>query len=208
MAGAAAEIGGQRNTTARPADAADQPAVCAMLARAFYDDPVMVFMFPDAEQRRRKLPQLFTLLLTTNLPLGGCDVTAGGEAASMWRPPGKAGIPLSEILRHLPSFLGIYGLGGARRALSLLGAMDRHHPTEPHWYLMVIGTDPAQQGKGFGGVALRHRLAQVDAAHLPAYLEASKIENVPIYANFGFEQRGELQVPGGPVIYPMWRPAR
>ena len=208
MASVAAGIGGAQRGTVRPAQASDRPAICATLSRAFEDDPVMVFMFPDPAQRRRKLPLLFNLLLTANLPLGGCDVTAGCEVASMWRPPGKAGIPLWDIVRHLGGFLNVYGLAGARRAFSLLGAMDRHHPTEPHWYLMVIGTDPAQQGKGFGGVALRHRLAQVDAAHMPAYLEASKWDNVPIYQNFGFEQRGELQVPGGPVIYPMWRPAR
>jgi GNAT superfamily N-acetyltransferase len=186
----------------------DRAAVSAMLARAFFEDPVMVFMFPDPEARRRKLPRLFDLLVAANLPLDGCDVTAGGETATLWRPPGKADIPVWEILLHLPEFLGIYGLAGARRALRLLGAMERHHPKEPHWYLMVIGTDPPKQGQGFGGAALRHRLTQIDAAHLPAYLEASKIENVPIYSVFGFEQRDPLQIPGGPLIYPMWRPAR
>lgn len=203
-----AAAGERQGLSARPAVAADQPAICAMLARAFIEDPVMVFMFPDPEDRRRKLPRLFALLQASNLPLGGCDVTSGCEAASMWRPPGRAGIPLWEVLLHLPSFLGIYGVGGAGRALTLLGAMDKHHPKEPHWYLMVIGADPEKQGKGFGGITLRHRLAQIDALHLPAYLEASKPENVPIYANFGFEQRAELPIPGGPVIYPMWRPAR
>jgi len=206
MTSVAAEIGADRGGV-RPVAAGDKPAISAMLARAFFEDPVMVFMFPDIEQRRGKLERLFTLLLTVNGALGGSEVTAGGETAAMWRPPGKASISTWDILLHLRSFLGIYGFV-AGRVLSLLGAMDKHHPKEPHWYLMVIGTEPQQQGKGFGGIALRHRLAQVDAVHLPAYLEASKIENVPIYAGFGFEPQGDLPIPGGPIIYPMWRPAR
>ena len=208
MIGASLPAGDGRRSGARATAAGDQPAISAMLARAFLDDPIMVFMFPDAADRRTKLPRLFQLLLLSTLPLGGCDVACGVESASLWRPPGKAGISFWETLLHLPAILAIYGLAGTRRALRLLGVMDRHHPKEPHWYLMVLGSEPAKQGKGFGGIVLRHRLAEIDAAHLPAYLEASKPENVPIYARFGFEPRRELPIPAGPIIYPMWRPAR
>jgi GNAT superfamily N-acetyltransferase len=188
--------------------AADRPEISAMLARAFADDPVMSFMFPDRGRRLRKLPRLFDLLLADTLPLGGCDVTTGFETASLWRPPERVTIPIWAVLAHLPAFLGIYGLGGARRALTLLGTLEHRHPPEPHWYLMVLGTEPAAQGKGYGGVALRHRLGEIDRAHLPAYLEASRPDNVVIYSRFGFRQQGELQIPHGPVIYPMWRAAR
>jgi GNAT superfamily N-acetyltransferase len=193
---------------ARAVLATDRAAIAAMLARAFRDDPVMVFMFPDAADRAAKLPRLFALLLDSALPFGGCDIARGGETASIWRPPGRTGISLWEILRHLRAFFSIYGFAGARRALSLLAAMERCHPPEPHWYLMVLGTEPERQGKGFGGIVLRRRLVQIDRAHLPAYLEASRPENVPIYASVGFEPRGELPIPRGPVIYPMFRPAR
>ena len=54
---------------------------------------------------------------------------------------------------------------------------------------------------------MRRRLAQVDAAHMPAYLEASRDTNVPLYASFGFELMGEITFSGGPTIYPMWRKA-
>jgi|HubBroStandDraft_1064217.scaffolds.fasta_scaffold00058_66 hypothetical protein len=200
--------GGPPGSGARPVGTADRPAIGAMLARAFHDDPVMVYMFPEPAERRRKLPRLFELLFAGNLPLGGCDVTEGGETASLWRPPGKVQIPLWTRLVNTPAILAIYGFAGTSRAMRLLGVMERHHPREPHWYLMLIGTEPQKQGRGFAGIVLRHRLAQIDAARLPAYLEASKPENVPIYASVGFEQCGELSIPGGPVIYPMWRPAR
>jgi predicted N-acetyltransferase YhbS len=72
----------------------------------------------------------------------------------------------------------------------------------------VLGTDPAKQGKGFGGVAIRRQLANADAQGLPAYLESSKETNIPIYSSFGFEVTGEIKLPDGPTLWPMWRKAK
>jgi GNAT superfamily N-acetyltransferase len=193
--------------TARLATDADQEPVTEMLARAFLEDPVMVYMFPDPAVRRRKLAPLFRLLFQSNHALGGCDVTGEAEAAGMWRPPGHWHISNWEILRNIGKFISVYGLM-PRRVFAVLDTMEKAHPREPHWYLMVLGTDPSRQGKGYGGITMRHRLAQVDAVHMPAYLEASRDTNVPLYASFGFEQTGEMTFPNGPTIYPMWRKAR
>jgi hypothetical protein len=39
--------------------------------------------------------------------------------------------------------------------------MGRYHPHEPHWYLPLIGVDPAHQPKGYGSALLRQALASV-----------------------------------------------
>ena len=86
---------------ARAAADADQGPVTDMLARAFIEDPVMVYMFPDPAVRRRKLAPLFRLLFQSNHALGGCDVTGDSDAAAMWRPPGHWHISNWEILRNI-----------------------------------------------------------------------------------------------------------
>jgi predicted GNAT family N-acyltransferase len=86
--------------------------------------------------------------------------------------------------------------------------MEEAHPEEPHWYLMVIGSDPTVRGAGFGQVLMRSRLDRCDAEHAPAYLEASEMSLVPYYHRFGFEQIGEIAIPGGPTMIPMWRAPR
>jgi hypothetical protein len=35
-----------------------------------------------------------------------------------------------------------------------------------------------------------------------------RLENIPIYASFGFKVTGEIKLSGGPTIYPMWRKPR
>jgi len=86
-------------------------------------------------------------------------------------------------------------------------AVHAHPREEPHWYLAIIGVDPARQGYGVGAALLRSRLRRCDQEGLPAYLESSNRENVPLYQHFGFHVTGTLGLPeGAPVVNTMWRP--
>jgi GNAT superfamily N-acetyltransferase len=195
----------ERGATARAATWADADALALTMARAFMDDPLLCFILDDAAKREAKMPRLFKLLFKLGLPYGACDVTDGYEAAALWRPPNQWAIPIWQYVVNGPEFLGVFGLAGAARVMGIMDFIEKHHPHEPHWYLQAIGTDPAKQGKGYGGVIIRRQLAKADAAGQPAYLESSKASNIPIYQSFGFELRGEVTLPGGPTIWPMWR---
>jgi GNAT superfamily N-acetyltransferase len=199
----APEIG--TSSQARSAQHGDTAALSAAMARAFRDDPFVSYLIPDHDRRARKLPDMFGLLFALGRPFGAVDVTGRVEAAAIWRPPNTWHIPFHQYLTNGPKLLSIFG-SHAFRALQSMDRLEKRHPLEPHWYLQAIGTDPPFQGKGYGGILLRHRLAIVDAADLPAYLEASKESNVPLYANFGFAVTGEIKMPDGPTLYPMWRP--
>jgi len=193
---------------ARAATWADADPLAATLARAFFDDPLMGFILKDEATRDSKMPRLFKLMFKLGLPHGACDVTPGYEAAALWRPPGAWEIPWWQYITNGSEFLGVFGFSGARHVTAVMDFIEKRHPHEPHWYLQAIGTDTAKQGKGFGGVAIRRHLAIADAAGMPAYLESSKETNIPIYQSFGFEVTGEIKLPGGPTLWPMWRKAR
>jgi ribosomal protein S18 acetylase RimI-like enzyme len=192
---------------ARAATADDAERASQTLARAFIDDPLICFLLRDEAKRPASMPKLFGLLFKMGLPHGACDVTEGCESVALWRPPGKWHIPFYQYITNGPQFLGIFGIGG----LSVMGIMDRiekAHPHVPHYYLQAVGTDPAKQGKGYGGIVMRRQLAVADAKGMPAYLESSKETNIPIYQSLGFKVTGEIRIPNGPVLYPMWRDAK
>ena len=193
---------------ARPATWADADAVADTLAKAFFDDPLICFLLRDEASRPANMPRLFKLLFKLGLPYGACDVTGGYEAVALWRPPGQWEIPWWQYITNGAAFLSVFGVGGARQVTSVMDFIEKRHPHEPHYYLQAIGTDPSKQGKGFGGVVMRRHLAVADAAGMPAYLESSKEINIPIYKSFGFEVTGEIKVPDGPTLWPMWRSAR
>lgn len=198
----------ETRVTARPANWGDADRLADTLARAFADDPLICFLLRDEASRPEKMPRLFKLLFKLGLPYGACDVTNGYEAAALWRPPGQWEIPWWQYITNGREFLGIFGFAGARQVTWIMDIIEKRHPHEPHWYLQAIGTDPVRQGKGYGGVVIRRQLAAADAAGMPAYLESSKEVNIPIYASFGFEVTGEIKLPDGPTLWPMWRPAR
>ncbi|MEU5215275.1 GNAT family N-acetyltransferase [Streptomyces sp. NPDC020807] len=184
----------------------DAASVSRPLARAFHDDPMMAFFFPDADTREETLARYFGTLFTRQYAQNAvCELTE--SAAAFWVPAEAAekAAPDAGTIAELTAILGdrapLFG--------EAVAASEAHTPKEPHWFLAVIGADPAAQGQGHGAALLRSGLAQADAAGLPVYLESSKESNLPFYAHFGFAVREELRLPGGgPKLWSMWREAR
>lgn len=194
-------------TSVRTATRADARPLAQSLARAFYTDPVFSFFLPDNSTRLKKLESVMAILFKLGEPHHACFTTENYESITLWRPPNEWDVSFWAYIVNGPALIAAFGTG-LPRVLGTMDMMEKSHPHVPHWYLQTIGTDPKFQGKGYGGVIMRHTLATADAAHMPCYLESSKDTNIPIYQSFGFKVTGEMQVPGGPKIWPMWRDAR
>ena len=194
----------------RPATEADRPVAADVLARAFIDDPAMSFLFPDGAGRAQRLDRFFGLITRINPNPGIWSLALDGAtpvAAALWRPPGAWRTPTTTMLRRLPTLLHAFGLA-LPRALSMQSVIESHHPHPPHWYLQFAGCVPAAQGKGFGGAAIRARLAMCDAQGLPAALETATESNVGLYQALGFAVTGTYQITDGPLFWSMWREPR
>jgi GNAT superfamily N-acetyltransferase len=197
---------------ARPARKADIRELSRTMARAFYDDPVSEWVFPDASSRSAQLARMFaTMTRYHHLAGGGVEVACDGPsigAAALWDPPKRWQHSGREQLAMMAHLIWVFGLRSAK-ARAIQEFMKRAHPEEPHWYLAGIGSDPTVRGQGFGQALMRSRLDRCDAEYCPAYLESSKPENVPYYERFGFTVTQEMQLPdGGPPLWAMWRSPR
>ena len=186
-----------------------------MLGRAFFDDPVSMWIMPNDKDRAAHQRKFFAgVTRHHHLAGGGVEVAGDGStigAVALWDPPGRWKQSAREQLMLAASFFLSFGprLDLSRRLGGLFTTMKSHHPEEPHWYLAVIGSDSSVRGKGYGQALMQSRLDRIDAEHAPAYLESSKAENVPYYQRFGFEVTSELVIPGGgPTLWPMWRKPR
>ena len=93
--------------------------------------------------------------------------------------------------------------------IKLLTAMEKAHPTGPHYYLEFLGTRRDEQGRGVGTATMQPMLERCDTEGVPAYLESSNPRNVPFYARHGFRETGVVEAPGGgPTLITMWREPR
>jgi ribosomal protein S18 acetylase RimI-like enzyme len=182
----------------------DAPLISRTLARAFDDDPMMRWFFPDEASREASLGRYFSTIFTGQYAHHGvCERT--DAAAAFWVEPDARAVPDAETIQRLTDILG-------ERAPLFRDAVEtaaKHTPQDPHWSLAVIGADPAARGQGHGAALLRSGLAKADATGMPVYLESSKASNIPFYEHFGFTVREELHLPGdGPTLWGMWREAR
>lgn len=188
------------------ASLAERDPVAAMLARAFAVDPAMSFIFPDAAVRARRMPHLFRLLYASDARAGTVFAYEGCRAATLWRAPGRTKVPLMETVAGAPAFLAALGPAVAR-AIRVSHAIESHMPRGRFWYLHIAGCDPAAQGKGLGGGAIRAGLDRFGRTE-DCYLETATEKNIGIYNRLGFEVIDTWTVSGGgPRFWSMLRPA-
>jgi ribosomal protein S18 acetylase RimI-like enzyme len=192
----------------RSATASDIEPVSLMLARAFADDPVKLFLVGGKQLAPERVAPFFRVMQTIQLPHGHVYTTDDHAAAALWSPPGAWKIPVSAIARHAGTLLKLYGWRFLPN-LTVLNDMEKHHPPEPHYYLEIIGTDPDQQGRGLGTALMTPMLERADREGVGAYLESTKESNLAFYARFGFTVTKELKHRRkGPVMWLMWRDPR
>jgi GNAT superfamily N-acetyltransferase len=192
----------------RKATMADVERLSTALASAFDDDPVFGFLFPQ-KNRAQTYKSFFAYEMQhLFLPNDEAWTVEGLNGAALWAPPGKWKQGNWEILKSVPAFVRILGRS-LPRALRALMAVEAAHPPGDHYYLAVLGTEQASQGKGVGSAVLAPVLEKCDREGLGAYLESSKESNIAFYNRHGFEVTRELPLPGGgPSVWLMWREPR
>jgi tellurite resistance-related uncharacterized protein/ribosomal protein S18 acetylase RimI-like enzyme len=189
----------------REAEPSQYGTIAACLARAFEDDPISRFIFPNDDTRARRLVSFYRAVLRMMSQHGSVYTDDSFRGAAVWRAPSPPGVgPLQTLGDGLRMVVALRtGLG---RALALEQIVSQGRPIEPHWYLAILGTDPLEQGRGVGSSLLGPVLARCDREQLPAYLESSKEENISFYQRHGFRVTEELRVPDGPRLWSMVRP--
>jgi ribosomal protein S18 acetylase RimI-like enzyme len=185
----------------REVTAADLPGLATTLAGAFHDDPVFTWWIADEARRREILPEFFRIVAEASLAGGGLYATDDAASGAVWAPPEAEDD--EEMVGALAEVSGEY----AERLFEVFELMMEQHPTEPHWYLFFLGTRPGFQSRGLGSAVMRPVLEICDEQGLPAYLEATTERNRALYGRHGFEVVGEIRLPGGPSLWPMWREA-
>ena len=86
----------------RQAVPADFGALAEVLARAFYDDPVTAWFYPDAARRLRHGRRFFSIRLRQLAGHGLIFTDEARSGAALWAPPGHWREDFRQSLRMLP----------------------------------------------------------------------------------------------------------
>lgn len=163
----------------------------ATLAKAFFDDPLAVYMLPDPDERRRLLPWHFATLARYGALFGEAYTTGSGAGgAAVWLPPGDAEMTPQRIaaagMDQAPVVLGADAWERFMGVMEFLEGLHAADMPGDHWYLAVIGVEPEAAGAGLGSALLRPVLEAADEQGLPCYLETAEADNEVFYAKHGF----------------------
>lgn len=176
----------------------------AAMAMAFGADPAARWAWPDPLQFLTVFRPLVTLFGGKSFDHGSAFVIGDYLGVAQWLPPGvlPEDRPIGELFER--------NMSGPKlgELLFLFEQMAGFHPREPHWYIPLIGVDPALQGRGHGSGLMRHGLAACDRDRQPVYLEATSLNNRTFYERHGFRVLGEIRSGDSPPMFPMLREPR
>ena len=181
--------------------AGEEEAAINVVVRAFSADPAARWLYPDPHQYSVNFPNFVRAFGGEAIEQGSAYSIDGCSGVALWLPP--------DVHSDEEAIAGLIQrtVSNQRQEdiFALLGQMGGYHPSEPHWYLPLIGVDPALQGKGSGSRLMEHALSRCDRDKQLAYLESSNPKNIRLYERHGFELLGTIQVGGSPPIFPMLR---
>lgn len=190
----------------RQIERTDHREVVAVAARAFWFDPLIDFFTRDLLHEYRVLPGVFDGYLRDVRRARGetwvADHDARPRGVAAWLSPGGyPRRPAVEARRLLQSLEIVARSTRRATALRLFLEVERRHPKEPHWYLVLLATDPLLHGRGLGTALLAPVLQRCDAEGIVAYTETQKPENVSWYARSGFGVVDEIRLPEAPRVW-------
>jgi ribosomal protein S18 acetylase RimI-like enzyme len=171
-----------------------------VLARAFFEDPLLVYYLPERGERSRVLPGFMLACVRYCRAHGEVWTTPALDGVACWLPPGQTGFDVWGFIRAGVGAVPLtFHWSVLRRVSTVERAVDRFHHAVmpgPHCYLMLLGVDPTRQGQGVGSRLIAPQIAQAKLAKVPVYLETMTERDVSFYLKNGFTVADQLTLSG------------
>ena len=169
----------------------------SVMGRALVDDPIFVYVLPDAIQRASGVSAMMETTLRIGLVHGEVWATPppiAGVAA--WMSPSHPKI--TEEDRDAAGWreVGVaWGAEAFARFQQFAADMRDLPAQEPHWHLNWLCVEPGHQGQGIGGTLVRQMTSRADAEGVGCHLYTFAPHNVAIYEHLGFDVAADTILP-------------
>lgn len=184
-----------------------------VLSQSHADYPAFCHTFPGPAERRKALRVLFRGIAADALRFESVYAAETDDGVvhgvAIWLPPRMFPWSAWRQARGAPWLLSVLRIAPRSFPTFMRTGINasRLHPSDPHWYLEVMGVTPAAQGRGLGGRMLEPVLEIADREGSDCYLETANADNVGFYKRHGFDVENDALplVPRGPTHVAMRR---
>ena len=189
--------------------ASDHDEAVSCLATAFGQDPITGYLLQMGSGYRERVSNFFSILMRARLALRMPVFVARGSAGISGASMGYATVHPEwprELTEEWDRFeKAIPGLPDRMAVYEEVAA--KFKPAVPHYYMGVIGTDPASQGLGVGTQLLRSfcEASANDPLSSGVYLETAQASNLRFYERAGFAETGRGSL-GSSTLWCMYLP--
>jgi GNAT superfamily N-acetyltransferase len=186
----------------------DREAVVSLVVAAFVTELAVEYFFGD--EYAVHAPSFFGYLFDYRLVTGRVWVAEddrGVASVAMWNGPESIWPNDAQPQPDWESVASEYPTAVCQRLDAYEEFLSEHKPADAHLYLGVLATHPSRHGRGLARAVLGPTLSVADANDLPVYLETGTEANVGFYTRHGFVVDAEVDLPSGPRIWWMRRPA-
>ncbi|MBN1375998.1 MAG: GNAT family N-acetyltransferase [Dehalococcoidia bacterium] len=184
-----------------------------LLSRAFYKDPLLLYLFPDEQERFKSGSRFFLPNLQHAAADGQMFTTRSFRGIAAWRFMGF--VPDStkssdyDPRSQLPKTMGKDPFGRLMNVVNCIAPMHKNLMKEKHYYLLFLGIDTDWQGKGIGSQLISPILQRADKEGITCYLETNTEIDVKFYAKHGFQVGDKREIiPGQFDVWGLIRPPR
>ena len=143
-----------------------------LIARAFQDDPLFVYLYPDPTERKVKSIMFCEYMILVGIRMGEVYITSDNKGIAIWMAYFIKEYVLekqpTEIIRGLrrvmkttfsdPQFTARHDIFNDDVNISFHNERAQY----PHWDLTLIAVDPLHQGKGYGSKLINKKLVEID----------------------------------------------
>ena len=174
----------------------DKAVVTEILRDSFANDPHINWLVGKGRNEQKRINRLMSYAFEHCLINGFIQLTEDKKAVALWKNQQSRRMSLRLLVENI-RFLFDFGLRRIIRISRMEKEVSKRYPKDSFYrYLWFIGTQPSEQGKGYGSALLQPELKKAAEEQQAVYLETTTETNLSYYRKKGFVLYDKIMLNG------------
>jgi GNAT superfamily N-acetyltransferase len=165
----------------------DKTRIIEILCQSFQNDPAINYILGSNVNHNKKMKQLMAYSFEFGLANGKVEISEDKNSVAIWKSSNSKKMTINLFYESILFFFA-FGWSGIKRISAMEKKIAAFYPDKTIFnYLWILGTNPNEQGKGYGTAILSKAINKYEQDKVPLYLETSTDSNLKYYQRKRFE---------------------